>query len=74
MARWEIVYHVGSSVHVIVEATNEEQALARADAIAIDLSDSVTLNYSRDGVPDDAGASAWWGTPDDVAYVDRLEG
>lgn len=74
MARWEVVYHVSSSIHVIVEAPNEDQALTEAEGIALDLSESVTLNYSRDHVPDDAGVSAWWGTVDDVAYVDRLEG
>jgi hypothetical protein len=74
MARWEVVYHVSSSVHVIVEAPNEEQALLQAEGIALDLSESVTINYSRAGVPDGAAVSAWWGSVDDIAYVDQLEG
>ena len=74
MARWEVVYHVSSSIHVIVEAPNEEQALTRAEGIALDLSESVTINYSRAGVPDDAAVSVWWDGVDDIAYIDQLEG
>lgn len=68
MAKWEAVYHVGASIHVIVEAETQEKALQIADEIACRTSDSVTLNYN------DSEAQVWWGEPDDLAYIDRLEG
>jgi len=68
--RYEVVLLVSSSVHVIVEAENENDAQDKAFPIA---EEAVNV-YEEAGrsarVPN--GVKVWMGSPEDVAFTDDL--
>jgi hypothetical protein len=69
--RYEVVFTVGSSVHVIVEAESKDKAADIAGPIAEEAWGIYVANTRRyDGVP--AAADVWLGEVDDLAYVDEL--
>jgi mannose-6-phosphate isomerase-like protein (cupin superfamily) len=74
MAKYEVVFVTGGSVHVRVEADNEEQAIDLATPLAIEgVGEAFAILDGEGRVTNtDKNVDVYLGDVDDVLFVDKL--